>query len=478
VAVIDKNRFIKNIRENAPEEVLGILEVLSGAGFDAYLVGGFVRDLLLGEEIDDYDITTNATPEQIQEVFPHSYYNNNFFTVGVITNIGEIHVTTYRIESTYSDKRHPEKLSFAASLREDVERRDFTINALAVDMTGKVYDYVGGVDDAQGGVLRAVGNAEERFNEDALRILRAVRFSARLNFTIEEKTKCAIKRSAHLLGLISTERIRDEIVRMIDDRNAHRAIRLLDELDILIYILPELVVCKDVQQNKHHIYDVFNHLVNSLKHCPSSKFEVKFAALLHDIGKPQTKGEKDGEATFYGHEFMSEKIAKNIMSRLRFPKDQAKYIQHLVRNHMFFYDENVTDSGVRRALKRIRPEHLEDFIDLRVADRLGSGTKNPKSWRLLEFEKRAFEVRHHPISDHDLNVSGSEIIEHFNLKPGKIIGEIKNHLLSLVIESPERNSREFLLEEAARYLDGNPTQLEITDEQLEQRQKELLVQDF
>jgi tRNA nucleotidyltransferase (CCA-adding enzyme) len=469
-----KDKFLSQV----PAEVFEVMDTLDRHGFDAYLVGGFVRDLLLGVDIDDFDITTNATPDEIQSIFPKSFYNNNFFTVGVLTEIGEVQVTTYRTESDYFNRRHPSSLKFASSLREDAERRDFTINALAIDKFGNIYDYTGGIDDLKSGTLKAVGSAEERFNEDALRILRAIRFASRLNFKIEEKTALSLKRTAHLLGMISAERIRDELIKMVSDTNAYKALQMLDKMDILVYIVPELLMCKGVDQRGHHIYDVFNHLIYSLKNCPSRKLEVRMASLFHDIGKPQTLEERDGINTFYGHEFMSEKITKDILNRLKFSKEKIKYITHLVRNHMFFYDENVTDSAVRRALKKIGPENLEDFIDLRVADRLGSGTKKAKSWRLLEFEKRAFEVRHHPINDHDLNISGEEIMKDFNLRPGKIIGEIKNHLLNLVIEDPARNNKDFLYAETRRYIDGNPTGPKMSREELSMKQKDILVRDF
>ncbi|GAB4140702.1 MAG: HD domain-containing protein [Patescibacteria group bacterium] len=466
------------MKENFPTYVITALEMLEKNNFESFLVGGCVRDLLLKKTPKDWDITTNALPEEIQKIFPNSFYENDFGTVGVIIEKQILEITTYRVDGEYIDNRHPKKISFTRRLEEDLERRDFSINAIAMNKDGKIFDPFNGQIDLKNKIIRTIGNPDDRFSEDALRLLRAVRFAVSLDFKIDEKVRISILRNAPKLGSISAERIRDEFSKILISNFPANGIYLLDELNLLSYIIPELLFCKGVKQNLHHIYDVWQHLINSLKFCPSRKLELRMASLLHDIGKPQTKKGKGINASFHAHEFVGAKMTKQILKRLKFPKKFIDYVVHLVQNHMFFYEETVTDSAVRRILKRIGVENLQDFIDLRVADRLGSGLREAKSWRLKEFETRAFKVRHHPISTHDLAIKGDEIMKVLKIKPSKEVGKILEHFLNLIIENPERNTKEFLMKELEKWKNGNPTKLEIPEDEIEKKRENLLVQDF
>ncbi|MCX6723107.1 MAG: HD domain-containing protein, partial [Candidatus Staskawiczbacteria bacterium] len=403
-----------------PKEVKNVIEKLQKAGFEAYIVGGCVRDFLLEEEPKDWDVTTNAKPEEIQKIFPDSFYENNFLTVTARTGskkpeLAEIEITTYRLEAKYSDKRHPDEVRYAKKLEDDLARRDFTINSIALEIpksksqNPKIIDLFDGQKDLKNKIIRTVGNPEERFNEDALRMLRAVRFATTLNFKIEEKTKEAIKKNSIWLDAISKERIRDEFIKIIMADNAADGIELLRELGLLKYIIPELLENYGVAQNKHHIYDSYQHLVKSLEYTAQKKFNmyVRIAALLHDIAKARIKAGGDEDATFYNHEIMGAKMAFQILNRLKFSRKDAEKITILVRYHMFYYNvDEVKEASVRRLIKNVGPENIGELLQVRLADRIGSGVPKAEPYKLRHFKYLGEKVSKDPISAKMLKING------------------------------------------------------------------------
>ena len=354
-----------------PQEVADISKTLAEAGFEAYAVGGCVRDLLLGRKPADWDIATNAKPEEIQKLFPDSVYENAFGTVAVKTGLDDetlalVEVTTYRVESSYSDYRRPDAVVFAKTIEEDLSRRDFTINAIAFRPKG-IVDLYGGQDDVKKKIIRAVGNANDRFNEDALRMLRAVRLTAQLDFKIEESTYDAIRTNVDLLKHISIERIRDEFEKLIMTPRAGWGLELLHETGLLKHIIPELLEGVGVGQNKHHIYTVWEHNKRALEYAVEKGYplEIRLGALLHDVGKPRTKAGDGINSTFYAHEIVGGMMTKKIMERLKFPKKIADHVTHLVRFHLFYYNVgDVTEAGVRRFLKRVGSENVDDLLKI------------------------------------------------------------------------------------------------------------------
>ena len=398
-----------------PKEVKSIIEKLQKSslpagrqGFEAYIVGGCVRDFLLDKEPKDWDVTTNAKPEEIQKVFPNSFYENNFLTVTARTGskkpeLAEIEITTYRIEARYSDKRHPDHVQYAKTLEDDLSRRDFTINAMAIELQktkNKVIDIFDGQKDLKKKIIKTVGNPEERFSEDALRMLRAVRFATILNFTIEEKTAEAIKKNSIWLEAISKERIRDELLKIIMADKAADGIELLRELGLLKYIVPELLENYGVSQNKHHIYDCYTHALKSLEYTAKKKFNmyVRLAALLHDIAKPKVKAGEGENATFYNHEVVGAKITFQLLNRLKFSKKDVEKITKLVRFHLFYYNVGeVGDSSVRRLVKNVGPENMEELLQVRQADRIGSGVPKAEPYKLRHLKYLIEKVSQDPI---------------------------------------------------------------------------------
>ena len=378
---------------NIPVEVLTIIQQLQKNNFEAYLVGGCVRDLLLKKEPKDWDIATQAKPEEIQRIFPESIYENAFGTVGIKTsseqeNLKIIEATTFRKEGKYTDKRHPGYVVFAETIEEDLSRRDLTINALALKIDFqenlknrfRIIDPFNGQKDLRDKIIRTVGNSEERFQEDALRLMRAIRLAVELNFKIEEKTFSAIQKMASLLQQIAPERIRDEFVKIILTPLAAEGILLLHEANLLKQFLPELEEGVGVGQNKHHVYSVFEHLWRSLDYAARNNYslEVRLAALFHDLGKPRTKEGEGPNSTFYNHEMESTKMVYNLMTRLRFDKKTIKKVIKLVRYHGFVYDPEITtDSSIRRLILKVGKENIFELAKLREADRIGSAAQKP-----------------------------------------------------------------------------------------------------
>lgn len=443
-----------------PEEILKHYNTLRMAGYQVFFVGGCVRNFLMGKAVKDWDLTTDATPPEIQKVFPNSFYDNRFGTVGVIlTNeIPEsgknfFEITTFRTERGYENLRHPDEINWGKTIEEDLARRDFTMNSIAAEITQGITSYVdpyGGLKDIENKVIKTVGEPGERFNEDALRLLRAVRFAGLLNFDIEEKTWDSIQKNSGLITNISGERIRDELLKILESENPYEGIVLLDKAEMLSLILPELTKGKGVSQvrpGRHHTNDVFTHNIESLRHTPSKDPIVRLATLLHDVGKPYVlREDEEGHVIFYNHEVKGAQIAYEICDRLRLSKKQRDKIVTLIRWHMFTVDENITDAAIRRFIRRVGLENVADMMDLRIGDRLGGGTQVAESWRLKKFKERIASELNPPLSINDLVVDGNDIMRELNIKPGPQIGKILNELFAEVDEDLSKNNRDYLLE--------------------------------
>ena len=449
---IDKNKI--------PKDVIWVCEMLAQNNFESYLVGGCVRDIIIQRNPNDWDITTNAIPEEIIKIFGEddTVYENKYGTVGIkMRNEKEetekiIEVTTYRTESEYENFRHPNKIEWGNTIEEDLKRRDFTINAIAFDPIKNILiDPYSGQEDIQNKNIVCVGNAEERFNEDALRMLRSIRFGAQLNFTISNETLNAIFSLANNLEKISKERIRDEFVKIIMSEEPMQALVISHKLGLLKYISEELESSVGVTQNGHHTYDVFEHLLRSLNHASEKEYdlETRMAALFHDIGKPKTRrfDQNKKDYTFYGHEVVGERMTRKILERLKFEKNFIEKVSKLVRYHMFFSDpESITLSSVRRLIVNIGKENIWDLINVRICDRMGSGTKKEEPWRLRKFESMIEEALRDPISLKTLKIDGQKIMQILNEKPGRKIGLILNSLFEEVIDDVEKNNENYLKE--------------------------------
>lgn len=454
----NKRRILQKVTTLIPNEIKKIYENLSNDNFEVFLVGGCVRNLLMKIPVKDWDITTNATPEEILKLFPNGFYNNTFGTVGIpIENEKVAEVTTYRTEQGFTNKRHPDSVSWGKNILEDLARRDFTMNAIALKFAGKssysafeITDPYDGQNDIKKKLIRSVGNPSERFKEDALRLLRAVRFASQLNFLIEEKTWSEIKNDSALIKEISGERIRIELLKIMESEDPEKGIELLRESELLNWVLPELlegIGVSQVRPGRHHTSDVYTHNIMSLKLTPATDPIVRFATLLHDVGKPRVRGEdKDGLVTFYNHEVAGAKMAYEICERLKFSKKDRTKVVTLIRWHMFTVDDQITDSAIRRFIRRVGVENVADVIDLRIGDRLGSNAKKD-SWRLTKFKERiTSELGPKPFSINDLAIDGNDLMKELNLKPGPEIGKILQQLFEEVDEDISKNNKDYLME--------------------------------
>ena len=439
-----------------PKSVKETSETLTKAGFESYLVGGCVRDSLLEKVPKDWDLTTNATPEQIIALFPHTFYENEYGTVGVVNDeetdekFKTIEVTPYRLESEYSDFRRPDSVVWGKQIEEDLARRDFTMNAIAYDIKREVFvDPYQGQKDIEKGLVRTVGDPNQRFGEDALRILRAIRLSGTLKFAIESETQKAIVENSNLLSHISKERIRDEFIKIIMSDSPAQALELSARLGLIKYISPEFEKGIGVEQNQAHAYTVWEHLLRSLDHAAKRNFplHVRTAALLHDIAKPHTRKWQNDQWTFYGHEVVGARIAKAVLIDLKFPKEIIDKVTKLVRWHMFFSDtEEISLSAVRRMVRNVTPELIWDLMDVRACDRIGTGRPKEAPYRLRKYHSMIDEVLRDPISVKQLKVNGEDIMRLTNSKGGPHVGSILEILLAEVLEDPKLNSKEYLEE--------------------------------
>jgi tRNA nucleotidyltransferase (CCA-adding enzyme) len=432
-----------------PKDIEKVVAALEKAGHAAYVVGGCVRDAIRGADPQDWDVATDATPEQIQKLFAKSLYTNRFGTVVVRSGDHEVEVTTYRVEAGYSDHRRPDHVAFTDSLREDLSRRDFTMNAMAWrpgknGMPGELVDYFGGQRDLDARILRAVGEPDERFREDALRMLRAVRFATLLDMTIEERTSAAIRQNAHLAATLSGERINQEITKILGASQPSVAFRMLSDVGLLAVICPELEDCKNTPQEKFAALNVFEHSLATVDATPSDDLVLRLAGLFHDIGKPETFS--DGH--FHQHEFVGEFKARQILRRWKFDKETVAEVAHLIRNHMFWYETQWTDSAVRRFIRKVGLDYIPALFALRRADNIGSGARSPRMhalealWQRVESEIAAANA----MSLRDLKVDGNDIMRELGIPRGPEVGRILNELFERVLDEPSLNTREGLVE--------------------------------
>ena len=441
-----------------PSGVRSTAETLRHAGGQAWVVGGGVRDTLLDRPVRDWDLATDLTPDRIQRLFPRTLsVGAQFGTIVVLGEEDQYEVTTFRRDLGYSDGRHPDAVSYAERPEDDLARRDFTVNSLAYDPeSDTLLDPHGGLRDLELGILRTVGEPWRRFREDGLRLLRAVRLSSQLDFSIEPETLRALVRCAPLLLQVSSERIAVEMERLLATERAGAALEMLHETGLLRHILPELVNCYGVAQNPHHAYDVFYHTLATIDGATPGDRIVRWAALFHDVGKPETRVLAETTATFYSHQIRSEQHARRALSRLRFSNDDRKIVAHLVRHHMFHYTPDWTDGAVRRFLRAIGRDQVENLYRLRAADTRGNGKRNRLAPELDELAERIERVIAAEEAVHvtDLEVDGHVLMEEFGRPPGRWIGELLHALLEEVLEDPTLNEEHALLERARALVDA------------------------
>lgn len=440
------------IQIQLPEKVQFIISRLEQAGYEAYAVGGCVRDSLLGRQPHDWDVTTSAKPMQVKEVFRYTIDTGiQHGTVTVMLDHEGFEVTTYRIDGEYEDSRHPKEVTFTVNLVEDLKRRDFTINAMAYNDRSGIVDAFGGVEDLENGIIRCVGEAAERFGEDALRILRAVRFSAQLGFSIADGTKAAATALAPNLNHISAERIQAELVKLLVSAHPDY-MRDAYALGITRIVLPELDDAFATQQNHpHHMYNVGEHLMQCLLHTRADK-SLRLAALLHDIGKPQTKTtDADGTDHFHGHVEVSERMAVDILKRLKFDNDTITKVQKYVKYHDYNAEPNAR--AVRRAVNKIGAEYFPQVLELRRADTLAQSTyqQAEKLERIAVIARLYSEImeKQQCVSLKTLEITGNDIIA-LGVPKGKKIGAILAELLDDVLQNPENNTHDYLMEKAKK----------------------------
>ncbi len=452
----------EKISQKIHQQVWDVFKKFTGKGYEIYLVGAGVRSLLQGKTPVDCDFTANATPEVIQALFDEAFYDNVFGTVGIPlkTKRGEevYEITTYRTEWGYSDRRRPDQVKWGKKLEEDLGRRDFTWNAIVIGpilVKGKwdkksleLIDLFEGQKDLKKKLVRAVGNPDERFSEDALRMMRGVRFAAQLGFNIEPKTFGAIKKNANLIKKVSQERIREELSKILSSAYPGDGYLILRNSGLAKQILPETEKMFGVEQKspgRHHLDDVGTHAVKSLKASQSSDPIVNLAILLHDVGKPVVAGKDEkGTITFYNHEVVGGSIARNIGRRLRFSKKDRERLFTLVRWHQFTVDERQTDKAIRRFIRNVGKANLDDILEARRADRVGGGARET-SWRLERFKKKLVAVQKQPFLVTDLKVTGHDVMKILKIHPGPLVGKVLNQLFEEVVEDKNKNKRDYLL---------------------------------
>lgn len=441
----------KEIKISIPEKAQFIIRTITEAGFEAYVVGGCVRDSILGRKPEDWDITTSARPEQVKALFPRTIDTGiQHGTVTVMLDKEGFEVTTYRIDGKYEDSRHPKEVTFTPSLKEDLRRRDFTINAMAYNEETGLVDIFGGLEDIEKKTIRCVGDANARFREDALRIMRAVRFSAQLGYTIEEETRTAIKDLAATLEAISAERIQVELVKLLVSPHPDY-LRDAYELGITKVILPEFDVCMNTpQKHPHHMYNVGEHILHSLTGIKADRV-LRLSMLLHDIGKPATlKVDQDGTTHFHGHNVVGEKMAREILRRLRFDNDTIYVVCKMVMFHDYGNSVIPDPRIVRRAIHRVGEDVFPLIFPVKRAD-VGAQSdymREEKLQAIDDWEKMYEKIMREKqcVSLKSLAVTGRDLIG-LGYKPGPQIGEALEKMLELVIENPEYNTRERLLQE-------------------------------
>ena len=444
--------MIRDIRITIPEKGQAIIDTIRNAGFEAYVVGGCVRDSLLGRKPEDWDITTSARPEQVKELFSRTIDTGlQHGTVTVMMGGEGFEVTTYRIDGEYEDSRHPSEVIFTPELEEDLRRRDLTINAMAYNEEEGLVDKFGGMEDLKAGIVRCVGRPEERFQEDALRILRAVRFSAQLGFSIAEETLAAAAKLAHTLNRISAERIQTELVKLMVSPHPEY-LRTVYDIGVTKVVLPEFDKAMATEQrHDHHCYNVGEHILHSLCFVRADKV-LRLAMLLHDIGKPEVVTvDGEGVTHFYNHAVVSAEIAETILRRLKFDNDTIRRVCRLVLYHDYGSQVPPEMRMVRRAMYKIGQEAFPDLFEVKRADFLAQSEyrREEKLERVERWRQLYEEIleKQQCVSLQTLAVKGADLIA-VGWKPGKQLGEVLQKLLEMVLEEPERNTRACLLKEA------------------------------
>jgi tRNA nucleotidyltransferase (CCA-adding enzyme) len=442
---------------HVPHVVRDLAAIFQAGGFQCHLVGGAVRDILMGRAHTDYDIATDALPAQVTSLFRKVIPTGiKHGTVTLLFKGTTFEVTTFRTETTYSDGRRPDNVTFAPSILDDLARRDFTINAIAFDLhTNRMIDPHDGKRDLADRIIRAIGDPSERFREDGLRPLRACRFAAQLSFVVEKGTRDAIPGALETLSRVSAERVRDELLKTLEAPIPSTGLVLMKETGILGVVLPELLEGIGVAQGTLHCYDVFTHSLHACDAAPAGSVVLRLAALLHDVGKPRVRAEApDGRPTFYSHEQVSARMAELILLRLKLPNAVVKEVAHLILHHMFNYQEEWSDAAVRRLIARVGEEKIDDIIALRRADQIGMCQENAQAFpeglarfadrvsRVLS-QGRAFTVR-------QVKVNGGDLMERLGIAPGPQVGIILEELLQAVLEDPALNERQRLLEIAEK----------------------------
>jgi tRNA nucleotidyltransferase (CCA-adding enzyme) len=429
-----------------PDEVRGLLDELWQAGHAAYVVGGSLRDSLLGRPAADWDLATDARPPRLQELFSGAVYENQFGTVAVRRGENVYEITTFRTDHDYADFRRPHRVEFGDTIELDLARRDFTVNALAwggpAGVEAGLVDPFGGQDDIERRLLRAVGKPDERFAEDALRMIRAVRLAATLDFGIEPETLSAIERHAELVRHLSGERIAAELDKLLLAPQPSVGFRLMADTRILDHLSPELASQRGVAQNKIPGEDLWEHTLRSVDAVPVDRPIVRLAALLHDIGKPPTAA--DGH--FYGHERVGAELAEAFLMRLHYPRSVVERVVDLVRQHMFLYEEGWTDTAVRRFIAKVTVPRLDELFELRRADNIGSG-RPPESVGLEELRRRIAEQLEARVAldRSGLAIDGGDLIRELGLSEGPHIGVVLDALVERVMTDPALNDRPTLL---------------------------------
>lgn len=436
-----------------------LLETLWAGGQAAYVVGGSLRDALLGRAPADWDLTTDARPERVQALFPNSLYENRYGTVVVRHRGAQYEITTFRRDAAYSDFRHPDAVEFGDSIEEDLARRDFTVNSMAwgakPGAEAAYVDPYGGAADLAGRLLRAVGDPKERFREDALRMVRAVRLAATLEFEVEAGTLAAIGRGAELVSHVSGERLLTELLKLLGAREPSVGLRLMASSGLLAVVAPELARQRGLDQNKIAGEDLWDHTLRTVDAAPDRQV-VRLAALLHDVGKPDTLA--DGH--FHGHESVGAVMARDLLARLHAPRVLQERVAHLVLHHMFSYQPGWTDAAVRRFIRKVGPGCIDDLLTLRAADNEGSG-QPADSGHLAEFASRiqAELAADAVLGRHQLAVDGNDLMSELGLPPGPLLGRLLDELTERVVVEPALNDRTILLDLARQtVLDGRLAQ--------------------
>jgi tRNA nucleotidyltransferase (CCA-adding enzyme) len=441
-----------------PDDVLAVCKRLRDGGHQAHLVGGGIRDMLLGRPPADFDVATSALPDAVMALFGSRYAIPTGLQHGTVTVLAgtaekprHVEVTTFRGEGEYLDGRRPSSVSFSATLEEDLARRDFTMNAIAYDPVGGVVtDPFGGQRDLTARLVRAVGDPLQRFREDGLRPMRAVRQATQLGFTIDAPTQAAIPATLNVFRMVSAERIRDELYKLLAAAGPARGIELMRETGLLGEVIPELLEGVGVTQNRFHKYDVYGHTMATLEGARGSVV-VKLGALLHDVGKPRSRQPKEGapgEFSFFRHEIMGAEMATDICRRLKLSTDEREDVTALVANHMFFYKSEWTDGSVRRFVRTVGPERLPALMALREADITGRGYGEDPESETRELKDRIEKVAAEDaaLQVKDLAINGQDVMQLLGIPPSRRVGELLTMLLERVLDDPSLNTREKLIE--------------------------------